>query len=89
MVLKTLIPIVITTLLLGCSQPHTEFSSYQNSLESDPMFKDCIAKKVSNSYNSIVVIRCPVSTTTTYYKVGKNPSQTSVVIDGITYEAKN
>lgn len=44
--LKILITVTITALLLGCAQTTpTSISDYQSSLESDPMFKDCIAKK--------------------------------------------
>lgn len=91
--LKILITVIITGLLLGCAQTDsTTTSYYQNSLKDDPLFKDCIAKDVPYVINhirldSITVVRCPNSITTTKETSGKD-KQTTIVIDGITYERK-
>lgn len=92
MFLKSVSIFSFAFMLTACHQSPTTISDYQSSLETDPIFKDCIAKKVrdvtegSSILNqSITVVRCPNSTTTTHYRHDKNPSKTNIVIDGNTY----
>ena len=50
--------------------------------------KDCkFYKLTDDSANTITVVRCPMASTTTQYKVGKS-TQTTVVIDGQEYTQK-
>ena len=50
--------------------------------------KDCKFYKLrDDSANTITVVRCPMASTTTQYKVGKS-TQTTVVVDGKEYTQK-
>lgn len=74
-----LVSIALATILVaGCEKGSRE-STFQPYLTGS--LKDCTATEVSDgSGNSIDVIRCPASTTTTYEKIGKT-TQTTVVFE--------
>jgi hypothetical protein len=68
-------------LLAGCS-PSAEEKVWPILPEA---LKDCKFYKLKDdAANTITVVRCPMSSTTTQYKNGKT-TQTTVVIDGVEY----
>jgi hypothetical protein len=76
---------LIVLTMTGC-RPSSSTSSWQSNIDDTPALKDCQAVALDNGFNSLTVVRCPNSTTTTKTS-GKFP-KTSVVIDGIVYEQK-
>lgn len=86
---KTLLATSLLTLafLTGCGPNIVKTSVYQDALLNNKDLKDCTAHYVGDGWDSITVIRCPLSTTTTVESDGKN-TKTNIVIDGVTYEPK-
>ena len=80
---KFLLIATVALLSSACSgTPRTELDS---GYKMDGVLEGCqVAKATDDSYNSITVVRCPNSTTTT--KSGGKVKQTVVVIDGVKYE---
>lgn len=75
---------VAALLLAGCSNGYSEkkFPVLPDEL------KDCRFFYITNDKGeSLTVVRCPISVTTTAYRQGKS-TRTSVVIDGAEYEPK-
>ena len=66
----------LAVLAAGC-QPSVETAKYPLPAE----LQDCKLFKLSDGLNSITVVRCPNSTTSTNYREGKS-DRTSVVVDG-------
>lgn len=72
-----LVSIALATILISGCEKGSKESTYQPYLTG--VLKDCTATKVSNgSGNSINVIRCPASTTTTQETSGKSTQTTAV-----------
>lgn len=80
--------ILLSISLIGCSNPNnvgTYSSQYQTALDIDNDFKNCIAKQVrAETGRSIIVVRCPNSTTSTTY-ISDKVQKTNIVIDGVKY----
>lgn len=77
---KLFIMIIMVLLLSGCETSSTEVK-YDSM---PPELSDCKTFYIRRGLNSITVMRCPGSTTSTTYSTGKT-SNTTVTIDGITY----
>ena len=84
---KILLLLVLAFAITGCKKTVIP-SNYQDALQANSALKDCTAHYVGDGWSSITVVRCPLSTTTTSYTEGKH-TETNIVIDGVTYEAKN
>jgi hypothetical protein len=85
--MKYMVLVVLTLTLLGC-----DFTPEAHQITFEvlpPELADCKAFYLSNSRSvDMKVMRCPNSTATTEYKVGKASARV-VVIDGVTYEEKH
>ena len=79
---------VLLLSLLALSACTPNYESIDNNLKFPDELKDCKAFRLDTSNgNSIVVVRCPNSTTSSTYSAGKS-TNTSVVIDGKEYKEK-
>lgn len=78
---KLLIIASIALAITGCT-PSAKDISEQYTLPEE--LKDCTITYLQGKYTYLNVVRCPNSTTSTTYPVGKT-TQTTVVIDGETY----
>jgi hypothetical protein len=78
---KLLIIASIALAIIGCT-PSAKDISEQYTLPEE--LSDCTITYLQGKYTYLNVVRCPNSTTSTTYPVGKT-TQTTVVIDGETY----
>ena len=78
---KLLIIASIALAITGCT-PSAKDISEQYTLPEE--LSDCTITYLQGKYTYLNVVRCPNSTTSTTYRVGKT-TQTTVVIDGETY----
>lgn len=78
---KLLIIASIALAIIGCT-PSAKDISEQYTLPEE--LSDCTITYLQGKYTYLNVVRCPNSTTSTTYRVGKT-TQTTVVIDGETY----
>ena len=78
---KLLIIASIALAITGCT-PSAKDISEQYTMPEE--LKDCTITYLQGKYTHLTVVRCPNSTTSTTYPVGKT-TQTTVVIDGETY----
>lgn len=78
---KLLIIASIALAITGCT-PSAKDISEQYTLPEE--LSDCTITYLQGKYTYLNVVRCPNSTTSTTYPVGKT-TQTTVVIDGETY----
>jgi hypothetical protein len=78
---KLLIIASIALAITGCT-PSAKDISEQYTLPEE--LSDCTITHLQGKYTYLNVVRCPNSTTSTTYPVGKT-TQTTVVIDGETY----
>lgn len=87
--MKIILGLVLCSMLVGCTTKTTEIT---HGYVLPDELKDCSVYKLqSESQQSLVVIRCQNSTTSTNWaqKQGKSSiSRSVVVIDGIEYEKK-
>lgn len=77
---KALLALVVL-LLVGC-EPSTKEKTGDFILPPD--LKDCRIYKLFDGSETITTMRCPNSSTSTEYIVGKS-TRTSIVVDGETY----
>lgn len=82
--MKFLIPISMAVFLSACTPSYAPVSMPMLPEE----LKDCGFFSVSNGTDRMYVVRCPNSTTSTTYRVGKH-DETTVVIDGAEYVRKD
>ena len=76
---------VAALFMVGC-EPTSRDATYQYKVPDE--LKDCTATRLrDDTGNRATVFRCPNSTTTTTSVQGKT-NQTTVVIDGVTFVAK-
>ena len=78
---KLLIIASIALAITGCT-PSAKDISEQYTLPEE--LSDCTITYLQGKYTYLNVVRCPNSTTSTTYPVGKT-TQTTVIIDGETY----
>lgn len=77
--------IALTLVLLAGCTPSAEEKTWP--ILPDGL-KDCKFYKLrDDSGNTITVVRCPASSTSVQYKVGKS-TQTTVTVDGVEYTKK-
>ena len=73
--------------LAGCTPGYSDLSQSYPVIPDD--LKDCKFSQLSSTRGSYMnVVRCPLSVTSTTYKVGKSTA-TTIVIDGREYVAKD
>lgn len=82
--MKKILLLISTLVLVGCNDSYKEHHFPVLPAE----LVDCKFFQLDNTQGmTISVARCPNSTTATTYQSGKT-RRTTVVIDGVTYEAK-
>ena len=82
--------IVIASLLTACNPGYEDKTADYSVIPNE--LKDCKFYSVFDGMNSITVVRCPNSQTSTTWlqRSGKvTTSHTAVVIDGVAYEPKD
>jgi hypothetical protein len=80
---KYLFALLLSVSVVGCSKGYTDYSASYD--VRPPELADCKIYNLSNGHGgSITVGRCPNSTTSVTYNVGKTTA-TTIVVDGVTY----
>jgi hypothetical protein len=86
---KVLFAATLAMIVTGCGDGTQQKLEASHSLANVKGLEDCVYNKVDpgGHYTSITVVRCPGSTTSTTYPVGKR-TETVVVIDSVEYVKK-
>lgn len=84
--MKKLLTIAFIAIALSGCDPSARNISEQYAMPTE--LSDCTITLLQGKYNHLNVVRCPNSSTSTTYRVGKT-TQTTVVIDGTTYVKKD
>lgn len=79
--MKNLIFVIIAISVAACTPSATNVS---DSYALPDELKDCTITNLQGRYTYLNVVRCPNSSTSTTYPMGKT-QQTTIVIDGETY----